>query len=153
MEHKDKKTKNELEECKKERDECMEGWKRAKADLENYKKEEETRVSGLVKFSLESLLKDMIQILDSFDAAIQNEEKSNGLQAIRGQTLEALKRHGVEEIKVGPGDEFDPAKHEAIGEVESEIEEGNVAEIIAKGYTLHEKILRAAQIKISKGQK
>jgi len=143
----------ELEACRRERDECLEGWKRSKADLENYKREEEKRVSALVKFSGESLIRDLLPVLDSFDAAGRSgEEVPEGLRAIRGQITGILNRHGVEEIKVSPGDPFDPSEQEAVGETESEVPEGDVAQIMATGYRFHEKILRAAQVKISKGQ-
>ncbi len=61
---------DELKKCQKERDEYLEGWKRAKADLINYKKDEAKRFEAVVKFSNESLIRELINVLDSFDLAL-----------------------------------------------------------------------------------
>ena len=61
---------DEVLKCQKERDEYLDGWKRAKADLINYKKDEAKRFETIIKFSQEAIIRDLINILDSFDLAI-----------------------------------------------------------------------------------
>ena len=61
---------DELTKCQKERDEYLDGWKRAKADLINYKKDEAKRFEAVVKFANEAIIRDLINVLDSFDLAL-----------------------------------------------------------------------------------
>ena len=79
---------NELEQLKKERDEYLNGWKRAKADLINYQKEEIQRLDEMAKYAKGSLVKDLIAVLDSFDLALAVLEKDGkaekGFYMIKG---------------------------------------------------------------------
>lgn len=147
----------DFETCRKEREEYLDGWKRAKADLANYKKEEAERVGKIVKFANEALLHDAISVLDSFEVGIvaleKHEEAQKGMKLIMMQLEEVLRRHGLEPINAPPGADFDPARHEAIGETESEFPEGVVAEETKRGYFLGGKIIRPAKVKLSKGTK
>lgn len=146
-----------LEICTKEREEYLDGWKRAKADLINYKKEEAARVENIVKFANEAILYDAISVLDSFEVGIAALEKSTeaqrGMKLIMMQLEEILKRHGLESINAPPGTDFDPSRHEAIGEIESEFPEGAIAEEVKRGYSLGGKIIRPVKVKLSKGAK
>ncbi len=145
----------ELEACTREKEEYLNGWKRAKADLINYKKEELTRAGELIRFSNEELLRELIQVLDSFDLAFRTNDEAGapekGLLLIRSQFEGMLKRNGLEEIKAA-GEPFNPALHEAIEEVESEKPAGVVVEEIARGWKLHEKVIRPSRVKISKSK-
>lgn len=146
----------EIEECKKQRDEYLEGWKRAKADFINYKKEEMERVSELIKFGNESLLHDIIAVLDSFHLGISlgnDETAKKGMALIKTQLEDILKRYGLEKMSIARGSPFDPKMQEAIDEIESEYPEGSVAEEIEKGYSLNGKVLRPIKVKLSKKKK
>ncbi|PIR89299.1 MAG: nucleotide exchange factor GrpE [Candidatus Harrisonbacteria bacterium CG10_big_fil_rev_8_21_14_0_10_40_38] len=140
--------------CESEKNEYLEGWKRAKADLINYKRDEEKRFEEVAKFSVSSLLKEIIPVLDSFDLAITALEKNGmaekGILMIRAQLEDALRKGGLEKIAAKEGDEFDPQIHESIGEEESEFEEGKISNIIEKGYSLHGRVVRPARVKVSK---
>ncbi len=147
---------SELEECKKKCDEYLDGWKRAKADFINYKKEENERISEVVKFSNESILSDLITVLDSFNLGISlgsDEVAKKGMTLIQTQMEDILKRYGLEKVFVSRGGTFDPKTQEAIGEIESEYPEGSVAEEIEKGYSLNGKIIRPIKVKLSKEKK
>src|SRR3989344_1580085 len=80
---------DELAKCEKERDEYLDGWKRAKADLANYKKDELKHFEEFAKWSQESLIREVIVVLDSFDLALVSsdgdEQSKRGLQLIRNQ--------------------------------------------------------------------
>lgn len=145
-----------LAECEKSCDEYLDGWKRAKADFLNYKKEEEARNVALVKFANEMVLADLLHVLDSFDLGLatvaETDPARKGMELIRGQLEEALRRHGVERVQVKPGDAFDPTRHEAVGEAASGIPPGAIAEEVGAGYLLHSKLVRPARVKLSKGQ-
>ncbi|MCL4404230.1 nucleotide exchange factor GrpE [Patescibacteria group bacterium] len=145
----------ELEKVQKERDEYLDGWKRAKADFINYKKDEAARLEQFVKFSNESLLSELVMVLDSFDlslTAIKDEATQKGVLLIKSQLEDLLKKYGLERIKVKEGDAFDPGRDEAVGEVEAQAPPGHIAEVIAAGYTLHGKVIRATRVKLSRIQ-
>lgn len=147
---------DELSKCQKERDEYLDGWKRAKADLINYKKDEAKRFEAIVKFSNESLVRELINVLDSFDLALialENEadsKKEKGLYLIRQQLEDILKQNGLERIIISVGQPFDPALQEAVAEVESDKPSGTIIEEVERGYLLNGKLIRPARVKVSK---
>ena len=147
---------NGLEKVKKERDEYLDGWKRAKADFINYKKEELSRLEEMAKYSNEDLIKEIITVLDNFDLGLAALEKlgpiEKGIYMIRTQIEDILKRRGLKKINVRIGDLFDPNLSEAIAEVESEKPPETIIEIIEPGYRLSEKIIRPTRVKVSKSK-
>ncbi len=170
----------ELEKCQKERDEYLDGWKRAKADLINHKKDEAKRFEMMIKFANESLVKELINVLDSFDLAfialgqsqinadntqidtdknIRENPRSNpresaswqkGLYLIRHQLEDALKQRGLERIIVSIDQLFDPALQEVIASIESDKPSGMIIEEVEKGYLLNGKLIRPARVKVAK---
>lgn len=145
----------ELEECCKLRDEYLAGWKRAKADLMNYKKEEAERMAGMAKYAAEELAHKLIPVLDNLERAEQGmpEEKREddyfkGFLQIKIQIKDLLRQLGVEEIGA-LGEKFDPNFHEIVGEAEGE-DSGAVKEVVQKGYTLQGKVIRPAKVIIVK---
>lgn len=146
----------QLAACARERDEYLNGWKRAKADLANYRKEEAERFSVFAQFSTEALIAELLTLFDSFDlglAAVKDDEEAKrGFYLIRGQLEDILKRRGLETILAPPGAPFDPARHEGVGEVTSERPPGTVAEEVSRGYAFGGRVLRPARVKVSKGQ-
>ena len=135
----------------------MDGWKRAKADLINFKKDEAERLTGFLKSGNESIIRDLLAVLDSFTLGIIATEKESpeamkGMVLIKTQLEDTLRRHGLESILVVKGEMFDPAKHEAIGEIHSEYPDGAVAEEVESGYTLYDKVIRAVKVRVSKGK-
>lgn len=146
----------DLEKCMRERDEYLDGWKRAKADFINYKKEESERIAGIVKFSNEALVSELIMILDSLDLAISvlKDDKAayKGISLIKFQLEDVLKKYGLEKIRIAPGAKFDPGRQEAISEIFSEYDAGLIAEEIESGYVLHGRVLRPSKVNISKGR-
>ena len=146
----------EIKKLKKERDEYLDGWRRAKADFLNYKKEEEGRMRLMAEFARAELLLKVLPVLDNIERALKEVEKPaqednlyRGFLQIAAQWREFLKSEGVEEIEA-LGKPFDPAVHEAVGEAEGE-QSGVVAEVVEKGYvTHHGKLLRPAKVKVTK---
>ncbi len=140
----------------KDSQEYLDGWKRAKADLINYKKEEAERFETFAKFSAESLVVELLAIMDSFDlglAAVQGDKKAEeGFRIIRTQLKEILKRRGLTAILAPPGTPFDPLCHEGVGEVESPHPPGTVAEEVSRGYALGGRVVRPARVRVSKEQ-
>lgn len=146
---------SEWEQCKKERDEYLAGWQRARADFANYRKDEAQRVSELVRFSQEGLLSELLLVLDSFDlaaASIQEDAAEyKSFSLVQSQLSGILKRHGLEEIAPQVGSTFNPAVHEAIETVDHEhAQSGAIAALVYKGYIYQGKVLRPARVKIAK---
>ena len=152
---KEKDLKEDIEKLKGECEEYLNGWKRAKADLANYKKDELKRLEELVRFANEDIIRDLLNILDSFDLALQAMEKSGevekGVYLIQNQLEDLLRRRGLEKMDVQEGQLFDPSMHEAVMVTDGPDEkEGLIAEEIEKGYVLNGKVMRPAKVKVYK---
>ena len=156
LQKKIKKLKEDFHKCGSEKKEYLDGWQRAKADFINYRNDEGKRMEDMARFVTTGLIQDILPVLDSFDLAVGHglpSELERGVLLIRSQFEDILKKRGLEQIKVESGDKFDPEKHESIGEVESDKEEGAIAEEVQKGYLLRGRVLRPARVRLSKGQK
>ena len=156
-----KEEKNELTKLKEEKNKYLTDWQKARAELINYKKEEEGRLRGVIKFANERLIKELIAVLDSFDLAIQSLENSDdeaakanylkGIYLIRNQLEDLMKKEGLEEIKVEKGKIPDLTCEEIISEIEtSEFLPGSVIEIFQKGYIFNGKIIRPVRVAVAK---
>lgn len=146
--------KQQLEEAIVQRDEYLNGWQRSKADFMNHKKEEAKHLDDIAKYGSEKIIKELLSLLQIFDLAIVDMKKNGvedkGISLIRSQFEDVLKKRGVEKIELKPGDMFDPATAEAMMEVEAESPPGSIVEIMEPGYKLHDKVLWAAKVSISK---
>ncbi|OGC04687.1 nucleotide exchange factor GrpE [candidate division WOR-1 bacterium RIFOXYA12_FULL_43_27] len=142
---------------------------RALADFENYKKRVQNEKEALAKFANETLILDMLPILDNFGRALAEAEKQGGpasplaqqggheeiikgLLLVEKQMEDALKKFGVCEVEA-EGKMFDPHFHEAIQKIESDKPENTIIEVMQKGYTLNGRLIRPAMVIISKGGK
>ncbi len=148
-----KKLRDDAQQCRTERREYLDGWQRAKAELINYKKDEGRRREETAHFVRVGLIEDLLPILDSFDLALAGNaatEVERGIMLIRSQAEDILKKHGLETVAVMPGDMFRPEQHESIGEVESDVPVGAIAEVLQRGYMIRGRVLRPARVRLSK---
>ena len=151
-----KKLKDDLSRSEKERLEYLDGWQRAKADLINYKKDEGKRFEEMAHFVSVGMMQELLPVLDSFDMAMAHAmapETERGVLLIRAQLMDALKKRGMEEITATAGEAFDPARHESIGEIESDYPAGTVAETAQKGYAIADRIIRPTRVRLAKGRR
>ena len=148
--------KTELEQVKQKMEEYLDGWKRAKADYSNQKKEFEKKEKEIVQFANATLILEIMPIYDNFKLAwkhIPEEHKNEdewlkGIEHIKKQFADMLKRLGLEEIKT-VGEKFNPEFHEAVGTEKVEGKKsGEVLEEIKSGYILYDKVLEPAKVKI-----
>ncbi len=148
-----KKEETELERCKREKDEYLDGWKRAKADFINYQKDEGKRAEEIVRFSNGVLVQELLSVLDSFELSFAvsdiDEKTKKGMEIIYSQLKDILNRQGLEPIR-SLGEKFDPGLHESLAEVESDKEPGTIVEELSKGWKLNGRVIRPARVKISK---
>jgi len=130
--------------------EYLAGWQRAKADFINYQKEEAKRFSDMANYTKEMIIGDLLIILDSFELALMAEKNNEGLERIKSQLEDTLKRYNLEKIKASKGVEFDPALHESIGEQEdNKVEPGKVSAVVSSGYKLNDKVIRPVRVKLA----
>jgi len=140
------------EDFKKKAEEYLNGWKRCKADFENYKKEEGERMERCSDFVKEEMLLELLKIYDNFERAESHIKKKDsdwvkGISLIKEQLYSFLKEQGLEEIE-SLGCDFDPCLHEAVEEVKGE--EGKVIEVVEKGYLFKDRVLRPSKVKVGK---
>lgn len=147
---------SELEEYKKQAEENLAGWQRAKADFLNYKKDQEKFLGEFRKYASEDLIIKLLPTIDSFNLAaehlppdLKNNDWAKGIICIKSQFDNFLKDAGVEEIK-SIGEKFDPNLFESVGEEESDKEEGIIISEIQKGYKMFGKVIRAGKVKAAK---
>lgn len=146
-----------LKDIKKQRDEYLAGWQRARADFLNYKKEEKERAGAIIQFAELNLILKILPILDDFNLIekkipkdLKEDENIKGVLQIKSQIQDFLKKQGVEEIMV-LGEKFDPNLHEAAEAVEKTGKAaGTILEEIKKGYKIKGQVLRPAKVKVAK---
>ena len=132
---------------------------RARAEVDNILKRNKREKEEWVKFSNESIIKELLSVLDNLEMAISHSNDENSLHALREGvelTLKGLRdilnKSGLEEIKAR-GEPFDPCFHHAVSAEEDEnVEDGVILKELQKGYTLHERLIRPAMVVLSKGK-
>ncbi|HWL29554.1 MAG TPA: nucleotide exchange factor GrpE [Burkholderiaceae bacterium] len=130
---------------------------RARAEVENIRRRAQEDVSKARKFGTESFAESLIPVRDSLEAALALSDQTaqawkEGVEATLRQLNGAFERNALKEVAPGMGDKFDPHLHQAISTVASEYPEGTVAQLLQKGYTISERVLRPALVMVSSGQ-
>ena len=147
-----------IEEVKEESKENYDKFLRSQAEMDNIIKRNRKEKEDLRKYSNESLIKDLLQVIDNLENALNHSGNDNSLNAlIEGVelTLKGLKdtlaKSGLEEVKTF-GEDFDPCFHHAVQQEASDsVEKGKVLKEFQKGYVLNERLIRPAMVVISKG--
>lgn len=161
-EDKIKKLQKKLKECLSEKQEYLNGWQRAKADIVNLRKDEEKRRADLSIFVQEGLFFELLPALDSFDMAFENKETWEkvdenwriGVEHIHTQLLTIFQQYNF--VPFDPiGEKFDPAKHNSVESVttEKKNEDNKVIKVLQKGYTFNGKVVRPANVKVAQYKK
>jgi len=144
-----------------EKQEYLEGWQRARADLVNYKKEE-----ALMHVDKEARIKSefvesLLPALDAFEMAFGTKwyetaspEWKGGVMSVYRELVRSLERFGVK-LFTPLGEPFDPNKHEAVRQaaVMKEEEDHTVVSVERSGYAIGERIIRPAQVTIGNYEK
>jgi molecular chaperone GrpE len=134
-------------------------WVRERADLDNLRKRAARERQDAARFGTESLLRDLLPVIDDLDRAVaaaqgggNGQPLVEGVELVRKAFIDALQRHGVERVPA-EGERFDPARHEAVAFVESDTHEPHhVVEEHRAGYRIHDRLLRPAMVTVSKGK-
>jgi molecular chaperone GrpE len=141
---------DELAAARKERDEYLDALQRLKAEFDNYRKRVARDQQELAARAHERLVKELVPILDDLERALAHEgDLDEGIRLIHRQFSDALAKEGLTEV---PTDgKFDPHTQEALLSQPSDAEEGEVIQVLQKGYRLGDRVLRPARVVISAG--
>ncbi|MBO9668000.1 MAG: nucleotide exchange factor GrpE [Bdellovibrio sp.] len=128
-----------------------------RAEFENYKRNAIKERSDLIKYGGERFIRDLLEVVDNFDRALQvNVTPENlptfkqGVEMTAQELKNLLTRHAVTEVPT-EGVPFDPAVHEALSsEATDKVAPGHVARVFKKPYKLHDKVIRTGQVVVAK---
>src|SRR5690242_14644918 len=141
---------------KEELDDLFDRLLRKQAEFENFKKRVEREKSEFAQFASSELMRELLNVLDSFELAIRNasaeggrENVLRGFELIHKQLQDTLGRFGLKAIEA-KGQPFDPNYHQAVStQASSDVREDTVVEELRKGYVLNGRLLRAAMVTVS----
>lgn len=150
-----------LEAAQAEAAEYKDKYLRAHADFENSKRRLEKDKMNAVSYANESFAKDILAVMDSFENALASMDNSvedssevlenmkEGVNLTFEQLKKILEKNSIKEVSCEG--EFDPEVHQAIMQVESDDHEvGDVVQVMQKGYTIKDRILRPAMVSTCK---
>ncbi len=136
-----------------ERDEYLNDLQRVAADFENYRKRTARDQASLVARAHERLVSELLPILDDLERALEAASKheeaklEEGVRLVHRSLQSALEREGLSEIDAEGY--FDPHRHEALLSQPSDLDEGQVIQVLQKGYSLGDRVLRPARVVIA----
>jgi molecular chaperone GrpE len=143
-----------LADAEAKRDEYLDHLQRLKAEFDNFRKRALREQAALVERAHERLVKELLPVLDdlerSLDAAEVHDEASvvDGVKLVQRALLSLLEREGLAEIETNGA--FDPHVHEALLAQPGEgAEPGSVLQVVQKGYTLGDRVLRPARVVVA----
>ncbi len=145
--------KSQLAEAESRAAEYKDGWARSQAEFQNYKKRIE-RDNELTYASMKGdIVKKVLPVLDDLELALQNRPAddawANGIELIVRKLQNMLESEGVKRIEA-KGAAFDPNFHEAIThEPSAEVESEHVIDVVRNGYTLGERVIRPASVRVA----
>ena len=150
-----------LDELKEENKDLSDKMMRALAETENirkkfFKEKKDAEIYGCTK-----LARDLLSVLDNLTRALESvddemKEKQNafleGIELTKKELLNTFSNHEINELTPSEGEKFDPKFHQAMFEgPHPNIEKGNIIQVMANGFTIGERLLRAAQVGVSSG--
>lgn len=156
-EQKLKKLRDELKAVKKEREEYLAGWQRAKADYVNLERRMRESGADVARSATARVARGVIGLFDSLEAAERAAESASpdvakGIAQVVRQLEEVLKESAVTRFTPEAGDAFDPNRHEPVVTVatESEKEDNSIAEVLQSGYEMNGLVIRPARVSVKR---
>lgn len=148
------------EEKIKEFEEQSEQFLRLQAEFENFRRRGLKEKQESLRYGHQNLVKDLLSAVDNLERALEHGAQNagtevgegilGGIELVHHEILGALAKHGVKEVEA-EGTVFDPASHEAMGQVPtSEVPPNTVLQVLQKGYLIHDRMLRPARVMISR---
>jgi len=146
---------SQLEEQKARADDFYNRLARVQADYENFRRRTRQEKEEFYKYASEQLIVALLPVLDNFGRALAAESQSienfkPGVEMIYRQLQDVLQTEGLAPVPA-VGEQFDPAKHEAVMQEESgEYPDNAIIEEFQRGYYLKDKVIRPAMVKVAK---
>ncbi len=142
-----------------ERDALKDKWMRALADAENARKRSERDRREAENYGGSKLARDLLGVHDNLRRGLEvvtDEQRETSAALIEGveltmrELLNVFKKHGISPITPEVGDRFDPQNHEAMFEAPvPDTKAGDIIQVMAEGFMLHDRLLRPAQVGVS----
>jgi len=142
-----------LKDAENESARLKDSWLRAKAELENVRKQGQNDVAKAHRYAIERFAQDLLEVKDALEASLATNTTEASLRAGVELTLKNLnsafdKAHVVE---INPaGEKYDAHRHQAMTMVESDQAPNTVVQVFQKGYLLNDRVLRPALVSVSK---
>jgi molecular chaperone GrpE len=144
---------DELLELRKRNAELDDRYRRALADLDNFRKRSVRIGDSRVEEAREALIREWLEAVDSVERALamtpDGAGAAEGLRAVLEQMATILDRQGVRRFGAA-GEPFDPERHEAVAAREGEAPEHTILDVARSGYELGDRVLRPAQVVVSR---
>lgn len=136
--------------------EHYDAWMYAKAEGENIRRRAAEDVSKAQKFAVERFSNEMLAVKDSLEAgmAVQTdniESFKSGMELTLKQLSSVFDKFNIKEINP-MGEKLDPHKHQAIGMIDSDQPANTVVNVMQKGYSLNDRVLRPALVMVAKAK-
>lgn len=147
-----------MEQKTREAAEAQDRYLRTYADFENYRKRMQRDLAEFRKYANEQMALELLPVVDHLGLAIRHASESGetsqgllqGVELVHKQFRDALEKFGVKPFQAA-GEPFDPAKHDALMQVETgDAPENTVVQVLQEGYLYHDKILRHAKVGVAK---
>ena len=146
----------ELEEARKQAEDYLNRLRYLQADFDNYRKRVQREREEIVRTASERVVTQLLDVLDNFERALESAKRARGkkallegMQLIYAQLRGILEKEGLKEIPCEGC--LDPYYHEAVAvEVKEDCEDGEILEVLQKGYTLNGKVIRYAKVKVAR---
>jgi len=131
-------------------------WLRAKAECDNVRKRSQTEIANAHKYAVETFAGELLAVKDSLEAALASEGTSaesmrSGVELTLRQLKSVFEKFNLKEIDP-LNQKFDPHFHQAISAVDSDAEPNTVAQVLQKGYLLHDRVIRPALVIVSRSK-
>ncbi|MEM1373482.1 MAG: nucleotide exchange factor GrpE [Pseudomonadota bacterium] len=149
----------ELDALKAERDSLQDKFMRALADAENARKRSDRDRREAENYGGSKLARDLLPVYDNMKRALAsmaevdgdaNKALLEGVELTMRELVNTFKKHGIEPITPEVGDKFDPQLHQAMFEAPvPDTKAGDIIQVAAEGFMLHDRLLRPAQVGVS----
>jgi len=138
--------------------ENLDGWQRAQADFQNYKRRTIRDLEQARSHTAASVLSRFFPVLDDLELALKSmpqiddgDQWGEGVTMVYRKLMNLLESEDITPLDAEPGQQFDPRFHEAVSQDENpDFENGAITAVLRPGYQLGERVLRAAQVRVAK---
>ena len=134
-------------------------WIRTVAEFDNFRRRSSSEKSTWIKNATQRVMLELCDVVDNFERALMQDPDNGdgksfekGVKLIYKQLSDLLTKEGVKKIEAMEQD-FNPKYHEALTKIPSELEEDKIVAVIQNGYMMNDKIIRAARVAVSNGEK